>query len=443
MSQQNNKRIETGIEGFILDITQQQLTEEALLMSEGGVNKEEIVTGHGQGEYQIDSELIKTYKEPVISKALEYRSLFFEMIDAFALHEIICDEYNNPIDYRFISVNPSFEIMTGLKAHNIIGRTVMEVMPGIEISWIEIYGKVALTGESIHFENYAKELDKFYEVKAYRPALGEFAAIFIDITARKKAEKSLQDLNETLEQQVLERTAQLEAVNKELEGFSYSVSHDLRAPLRHMIGFVELLNKRLIDKVDEKSQHYLDTISNAASHMGELIDDLLLFSKMGRCEMLNSKVDMKVLVKEVIDTFKCEMDGRVISLNIGVVPFIKGGRNMVGIVLSNLFDNALKFSRNRAQTKIEIGSYINVENKNEVVFYVKDNGVGFDMLYKDKLFTIFQRLHKQQDFEGTGLGLANVQRIILRHGGRTWAEGALNEGATIYFTLTKFHEPEA
>jgi signal transduction histidine kinase len=244
--------------------------------------------------------------------------------------------------------------------------------------------------------------------------------------------RQLRQSFETLEERVVDRTAQLEASNKELEAFAYSVSHDLRAPLRHIDGFLELLQQRLASTTDARSQHYMESIASSARRMGVLIDDLLSFSRTGRLELSRLPVNLTELVQEVIRDFEPETRGRNIRWHVADLPVVSGDRAMLRMVLVNLLSNALKFTQPRALAEIEIG-YTHEEN--ETVFFVRDNGVGFDMQYADQLFGVFQRLHRAEEFEGTGIGLANVRRIIARHGGRTWAEGAVDHGATFYFSL--------
>ncbi len=251
-----------------------------------------------------------------------------------------------------------------------------------------------------------------------------------DITERKRAQEEILRLNETLKL----HSAQVEAANKELEAFSYAVSHDLRAPLRHVGGFAELLEEHVGPVLDATSRRYLGKIVNSAKQMGELIDDLLAFSRMGRTEMRNASVPLETLVAETLKKAEETADGRRIVWRVGPLPEVQGDPAMLRLVLTNLISNAVKYTRKRPEALIEIGAET---ERGETVVFIRDNGVGFDMQYAEKLFGVFQRLHGADEFEGTGIGLANVRRIIHRHGGRTWAQGAVDRGATFYFSLPR------
>ena len=256
--------------------------------------------------------------------------------------------------------------------------------------------------------------------------------LIVDISDQKHAEEELRRLNVELEDRVRRRTQDLEAANAELESFSYSVSHDLRAPLRHVAGFAELLDERLGDTGDAEVAHFLDRIGRAATDMSVLIDDLLQFSRVGRTEMQVDRVDMGALVSEVVEVLRSDLGDRRVDVTVGEILPALGDRVLLRQVWANIVGNAFKYTRPRDPAEIAIASRRDGER---VVYWVRDNGVGFEMEYVDRVFRVFERLHRAEEFEGTGVGLANAQRILGRHDGRCWAEASPGEGATFYFSL--------
>ena len=256
----------------------------------------------------------------------------------------------------------------------------------------------------------------------------------VEVEQRAQREEDIKRLNRELQK----RATELEASNKELESFAYSVSHDLRAPLRHVAGYSELLQKQTSSSLDDKSRRYLQTILESAKRMGNLIDDLLAFSRLGRAEAKMRAVDLQQVVKEAIAEVSRDTGDRDIAWKVGALPTCHGDSSMLKLVVVNLVANAVKFTRMRTRAEIEIGC-VDKDN-DELEVFVRDNGAGFDMQYANKLFGVFQRLHLAEQFEGTGIGLATVQRIIHRHGGQVRAEGAVDQGATFYFSLPKAHD---
>jgi signal transduction histidine kinase len=256
------------------------------------------------------------------------------------------------------------------------------------------------------------------------------AALQREILEHKQTAQRLRRLNYELQQ----KTSELEQANLELESFSSSVSHDLRAPVRYIDGFVDLLREDSGAVLGPSGQRYLGIISSSAKRLAALIDDLVVFAKMGRREKQEGEVNMNLLVSEVVDESSQYTNEREIEWKIGQLPVVNGDRTLLKQVWTNLISNAIKYTRNRKCATVAIAS---TESADEYCFSVQDNGAGFDMRYGDKLFGIFQRLHHAEEFEGTGLGLANVRRIVARHGGITWAEGKVDEGATFYFTIRK------
>jgi PAS domain S-box-containing protein len=294
-------------------------------------------------------------------------------------------------------------------------------------------------GQSVHNGlRVRKDGSRFWTqdiITALRDAEGKlrgFSKVAHDVTRQKELDEKILQLNEELERRVAERTAQLEVTNQELEAFSYSISHDLRAPLLRISGFADILRSEAAANLDEKHLKYLQTIVAGAQQMSQLIDALLDFSRTGRTEMREATVNLAALVEDAQHELRRDIEGRDIVWRIGELPGTRGDPVMLRQVIINLLSNALKYTRPRRRAVIEIGSQTEA---GETVYFIRDNGVGFDMNYVGKLFGVFQRLHSARDFEGTGIGLANVRLILRRHGGRVWAESRLDKGATFYFTI--------
>ncbi len=258
-----------------------------------------------------------------------------------------------------------------------------------------------------------------------------------DITEQRKAEQEIKRLNQELEQRVSDRTRQLEEANKELETFAYSVSHDLRAPLRAIDGFSRILLDDYAQMIDEEGKRLLNIVRDNTIRMGQLIDAILKFSRTGRLEISLSEIDIEKMVRSVCAEFQTTDNESKLQWKIEPMPLARGDSAMLRQVFVNLLSNAIKFSQTRETPKIEVGARV---KDGETIYFVKDNGVGFDMRYVDKLFGVFQRLHSMNEFEGTGIGLATVKRIVTRHGGRVWAEGEVNKGATFFFTLPSMYK---
>jgi PAS domain S-box-containing protein len=344
---------------------------------------------------------------------------------------------------RLLDCNPALQSMLGYRRDELLAMTFMDVThPDDRRRNVEIHQELAAGGRD-HYE-----LEKRYlrrdgatiwgrlNVSLVRDAEGrpDYAVGMVeDVTERKRAEEALRRLNEELERRVLDRTAALDSANRELEAFSYSVSHDLRAPLRHVTGFVKLLERQAAASMDEKSRRYARIIADSAAHMGRLIDDLLDFSRTGRTEIASTEFALGPLVDEARRECLREAGDRDVRWKISDLPTVAGDRALIRLVFVNLVANALKFTRGRSTAEIEISA--GRGENGDITVLVKDNGVGFDPRYEAKLFGIFQRLHGSSEFEGTGIGLANVKRIVERHGGRVWAEGVPDRGATFYLTL--------
>lgn len=338
-------------------------------------------------------------------------------------------------DYRYLYLNDvSAKQGRNLKA-DLLGNTMMEKYPGIEKSHFFTLLRECLENHVSHkMENefvYPDGTVGWFALNIEPVPEGAFI-LSADITKEKQQEIELVNYREHLEELVNNRTVQFEAANKELEAFSYSVSHDLRAPLRHIDGFAQLLKKKYYDLLNDQGQRYVDNISGAAKEMGQLIDELLVFSRMGREDLQTNAVNMDKTVQSIIEELTPGTEHRNITIQKNALPIVRGDQSMLRLVWMNLLSNAFKYSNKIENALIRIKCQT---IDKEFIFSVNDNGAGFDMKYVDKLFGVFQRLHRSDDFEGIGIGLANVHRIIMRHHGRVWAEGEVGKGATFYFSL--------
>jgi PAS domain S-box-containing protein len=400
------------------------------------------IPGGQIAEYAIYRDLTR-YKA-VEGELARNRAFFDELFHQAPEGIVLLD-----IGDHVLQVNREFTRMFGYAPSEAVGRRINDLIAPAELRQeAERYTKQIASGSPVKAETIRRRKDGSHvhvsliavPVTAPDGQIAEYA-IYRDLTGFKAVEVELtrqavhMDEIRRLNRELGEHATRIEAANKELEAFAYSVSHDLRAPLRHMVGYTELLQKTSGSMLDEKGRRYMLMILDSAKRMGNLIDDLLAFSRIGRAETRETTVSLEQLVREVQSELGHETDARNVAWKVGPLPELHGDRSMLKLVLINLISNAVKFSRTRSAPQIEIGS--SEKQDDGIVVFVRDNGVGFDMKYVNKLFGVFQRLHRTEEFEGTGIGLATVQRIIHRHGGRVWAEGQVDAGATFYISLPK------
>jgi PAS domain S-box-containing protein len=361
-----------------------------------------------------------------------YRNLFTTMFNGFALYKVISNDKGTPVDFRILEVNQAFEKMTGLKAEDIVGKTLLEITPDAEPHWREMFVRVCTTGEPAQLQEYSKDFNKYFNLYAYRPEPGQFAILFADVTKQVLAEKELQKFNVELEQRVKERTDQLERQNKDMESFSYSVSHDLRAPLRAISGFGQILLDEYATRWEEEPIQLLERMIQAGQKMDALIDGLLVLSRLSQAGLNIESINLTNLARQAFELLSSNVKGREINFTAHDTPNVSGDSRLMEAVLTNLISNAIKFTNPQKTAEIEFG---HIRQKKRDVFYLKDNGIGFNMEYTDKLFAPFQRFDTGSEVEGTGIGLTIVQQIIERHQGNVWAESRIGEGTTFYFHL--------
>lgn len=343
---------------------------------------------------------------------------------------------------NFKRVNPAWQRVLGYDPDALVDRPFAEFIHPDDLATTTLeVARLSCGEESIDFENRYRHANGSWHwfrwsARVSQPD-GLIYASARDVTDERAADDRIRSLNIDLAQ----RAGQLEAANRELESFSYSVSHDLRAPLRHIDGFASLLANRLGSGADKEALRYLSTISRAAKQMGMLIDDLLAFSRVGRTPLRIERIRHSALLAEVMENGHYHRSEHPIQWELAELPDVEADRALLRQVWANLIDNAVKYSSKSAAPRIVVGGAANPDKSGEYIFFVRDNGVGFDMAYADKLFGVFQRLHGPTEFEGTGIGLANVRRIVARHKGRTWAEGRVNEGAIFYFSIPTSYPP--
>jgi PAS domain S-box-containing protein len=379
---------------------------------------------------------LKNIEIELAKREKQLSSIFETVGNAIFLLEVKAAK-DNKKEYIFISVNKAFESVTGIPYKTVIGKSIKEIIPNFSIEpflekYYQSYGKNEVITKEETFDLPKGIITVIITITPIYNDEGvctHLVGSALDITERKKAEKEILLLNQTLEERVMKRTKQFEEANKDLEAFAYSVSHDLRSPLRHIDGFLRIL-KSHIPESTEQGEYYFGKIIESSRKMASMIDDLLKFSRLGRQDLIKSSVDLNVLIKEVINQFKPETENRNIEFNIGKLPIVEGDYNLLKMVFENLISNAIKFTSKKEVALVEVGTLETPENSKNI--YIKDNGAGFEMTYAGKLFGVFQRLHSNNEFEGTGIGLANVKQILQKHGATIYAEGEVDKGATFY-----------
>ena len=365
-----------------------------------------------------------------------YQTLFNTIDEGFCVIEVLFDDEGRPDDCRFLEANPAFEEQTGLR--NAVGKRVRELVPELERHWFDMYGRVATTGRSTRFTHHAKDLrgGTWYDVHAFRigdPDEHVVAVVFHDVTERQRSEEEIRSLNARLESLVAQRTEQLTRANQELDAFNYSVSHDLRAPLRGVDGFAAALLEECGEQLNAAGRHYLERVRAGTQRMRGLIDDLLRLSHISRSDVRMREVDLTAVAREIVAGLQERDPERRVDVRIEEGMVVQGDEGLLAIALENLLANSWKFTSDEEHARIEVG--METEKDGGRAVFVRDNGVGFDPAYEDKLFTPFQRLHSDARFPGSGIGLTMVQRIVHLHGGRVEAEGIPGDGAVFRLTL--------
>jgi PAS domain S-box-containing protein len=384
----------------------------------------EIVLGQGRMFTGIIHDISerKAAEEALRHSEERYRTLFESMSEGFCLCELLCDKDGNPEDFVFLAANPAYAKIAGKKPDELVGKRASEIFPGLESYWVDAMAKPALTGQTIRYTNYAKELDRYFDVFAFGPSKGKFAALTMDVTDRQRAKDAL-----ARQAEVLARS------NVELERFAHIASHDLQEPLRTVSSFAKLLERRHAQGLAQEAREYLQFITNGVERMETLIRDLLSYSRVDSRAAAFTAVDCAAIFEKLRNSLKASIDAVGAQVTAGPLPTVMGDPTQLGQVFQNLLANAIKFRR-------EIPPRIHVlaqEKLDEWVFSVRDNGIGIDKEYFDRIFIIFQRLHTMEEYSGTGIGLAVCKKIMERHHGKIWLESTVGQGTTFYFSIPR------
>jgi two-component system, LuxR family, sensor kinase FixL len=364
----------------------------------------------------------KAAEEATRQSEERYRTLFESMSEGFCLCELICDKDGNPEDFVFLAVNPAYAKIAGRKSDELVGKRATEIFPGMESYWVDALAKPALTGQTIRYTNYAKELDRYFDVYAFGPSKGKFAALTMDVTDRQRAKDAL-----ARQAEVLARS------NVELERFAHIASHDLQEPLRTVSSFAKLLERRHALGLAQEAREYLQFITNGVERMESLIRDLLSYSRVDSRGTAFTAVDCAAIFEKVRNSLKASIDAVGATVTVDSLPTVMGDPTQLGQVFQNLLTNAIKFRRENPPT-IHVSAR---QMPDEWVFSVRDNGIGIDKEYFDRIFIIFQRLHTMEEYSGTGIGLAVCKKIMERHHGKIWLESTVGQGTTFYFSIPR------
>jgi signal transduction histidine kinase len=363
-----------------------------------------------------------------------YKLLFERMLNGFFIAEPLTDEHGTLSDIRFIKVNPYFEKQVRRKSSDFIGKTWLEATQ-YPCPDLEIYQRVLTTSRSQAFELYNPLRMRYYLANAFKIGTNLIGVVFEDITPYQKALQEINRLNRQLKAEVAERTLKLQRTTDELETFSYTVAHDLKAPLRSMVGYTQFILEDHQAGLPDELEQMVRKIAATGNNAIVLIDHLLKYGRLTKLEICWEDIDIQTVILETFQKLKMVVPQRVMELKFETaLPLIRGDRILIKEIVYNVLDNAVKFTRDRAVTLITVGCRMSAA---EHQVYIQDNGVGFEMEYAGKLFGVFERLHTQEEFEGSGIGLALVRKVMTRHGGRTWIEARLNKGAIVYLAFPK------